>query len=92
LEIVLSENQAILPLGIYPKDAPPYHKDTCCTMFIAALFIIARSWKQPTCPSSEEWTQKTWVHYTIELNQAIINEVIMYFVGRWIELENLILS
>jgi len=38
----------------YPKDAPPYHKGTCSTMFIAALFIIARSWKQLRCPSAEE--------------------------------------
>jgi hypothetical protein len=41
-------------LGIYPKDAPTYNKDTCSTMFIAALFIIARSWKEPRCPSTEE--------------------------------------
>jgi len=41
-------------LGIYPKDAPTYNKDTCSTMFTAALFIIARSWKEPKCPSTEE--------------------------------------
>jgi hypothetical protein len=39
------------PGYIYPKDAPPYHKNTCSTMFIAALFVIARNWKQPRCPS-----------------------------------------
>jgi hypothetical protein len=43
LEIVLPENSAIPLLGIYPKDDPTYSKDTCSTMFIAALFIIARS-------------------------------------------------
>jgi hypothetical protein len=40
-------------MGIYPKDAPSYNKDTCPTMLIAALFIIARSWKEPGCPSKE---------------------------------------
>jgi hypothetical protein len=41
-------------LGIYPEDVPTGKKDTCSTMFIAALFIIARSWKKPRCPSTEE--------------------------------------
>jgi hypothetical protein len=45
-------------LGIYPEGSPKYDKDTCSTMFIAAIFIIARSWKQPRCPSTEEWIQK----------------------------------
>ena len=40
--MVLPENPAILLLGIYPRDVPPYHKDTCSTMFIAALFVIAK--------------------------------------------------
>jgi hypothetical protein len=40
-----------------PEDAPTGKKDTCSTMFIAALFIIARSWKEPRCPSTEEWIQ-----------------------------------
>jgi hypothetical protein len=54
LEIVLSEAPAIPLLDIYPEDAPTYNKDTCSTMFIASLFIIARSWKEPRCPSVEE--------------------------------------
>jgi hypothetical protein len=41
-------------LGKYPKNFPTYNKDTCSTMFIAALFIIDRSWKKPRCPSREE--------------------------------------
>jgi hypothetical protein len=48
------ENSAIPFLGIYPEDAPTCNKDTCSTMFIAAIFIIARSWKEPICPSTEE--------------------------------------
>jgi hypothetical protein len=58
LDIVLSEDLAIPLLGIYPEDAPTCNKDTCCTMFIAALFIIDRSWKELRCSSTEEWTQK----------------------------------
>jgi hypothetical protein len=46
LDVVLPENLAVPLLGIYPKDAPTYNKDTCSTMFIAALSIIARSWKK----------------------------------------------
>jgi hypothetical protein len=51
---VLSEDPAIPLLGIYPEDAPTCNKDTCSTMFIAALFIIPRSWEEPRCPSTEE--------------------------------------
>jgi hypothetical protein len=49
---------------MYKKDAPTYNKDTCSTMFIAALFVIARIWKQPRCPSTEEWILKMWYLYT----------------------------
>jgi hypothetical protein len=58
LDIVLLEDPAIPLLGIYPENVPTDKKDTCSTMFIAALFIIARSWKEPRCPSTEEWIQK----------------------------------
>ena len=54
LDIVLPEDPAIPLLGIYPKDVPTGNKDTCSTMFIATIFIIARSWKKPRCPSTEE--------------------------------------
>jgi hypothetical protein len=66
LDIVLPEDTAIPLLGIYPEDAPTGKKDICSTMFIAALFIIARSWKEPRCPSTEEWIQKMWYIYTME--------------------------
>jgi hypothetical protein len=58
LDIVLPEDPAIPFLGIYPENVPTGKKDTCSIMFIAALFIIARSWKVPRCPSTEEWIQK----------------------------------
>jgi hypothetical protein len=58
LDIVLTEVPAIPLLGIYPEIVSTCNKDTCSTMFIAALFIIARSWKEPRCPLTEEWIQK----------------------------------
>jgi hypothetical protein len=61
-------------------------------MFIAALFVIARSWKQPRCPSTEEWIQKMWFIYTVEYYSAIKNKDIMNFAGKWMELENIILN
>jgi hypothetical protein len=60
-------------------------------MFIAALFIKARSWKQPTCPPTEEWIQKMWYIYTMEYYSAIINNDFMKFGGKWMEFENIIL-
>jgi hypothetical protein len=53
------------------------NKNTCSSMFIAALFIIARSWKEPRCPSKEEWIQKMWYIYTIEYYLAIKNNEFM---------------
>jgi hypothetical protein len=55
LDIVLPEDPALPLLGIFPEDAPTYDEDTCSTMFIEALFIITRNWKEPRCPSTEEW-------------------------------------
>jgi hypothetical protein len=49
LEIVLPEDSTIPFLSIFPKEVPPYNMDTCFTMFIAVLFVIARTWKQPRC-------------------------------------------
>ena len=67
-------------------------KDTCSIMFIAALFIMARSWKEPRCPSMEEWIQKMWYIYTMEYYSAIKSNEFMKFLGKWLELENIILS
>jgi hypothetical protein len=61
-------------------------------MFIAALFIIARSWKEPRCPSTEEWIQKMWYFYTMEYYSAIKNDEFMKFLGKLMEPENIILS
>jgi hypothetical protein len=69
-------------LGISPKVAPPYHKDKCSTIFIAALFVIARSWKKKRCPLTKEWIEKSWFIYTMEYYTAIKNEDIMDFAGK----------
>jgi hypothetical protein len=53
------------------------------TIFIAALFIIARSWKESRCPATEEWIQKMWYVYTMEYYSAIINNEFMKFLGKW---------
>jgi hypothetical protein len=82
LDIVLPEDPAIPLLGIYPEDVPTGKKDTCSTMFIAALFIIARSWKEPRCPSTEEWIQKMWYIYTMEYYSAIKKNEFMKFLGK----------
>jgi hypothetical protein len=58
LDIVLLEDPTIPLLGIYPKYVPTGNKDTYSSMFIAAFLIIDRSWKEPRCPSTEEWIQK----------------------------------
>ena len=92
LDIVLPQNPAIPLLGIYPEDDPTCSNDTCSTMFIAALFITARSWKEPRCPSTEEWIQKKCYIYTMEYYSAIKNNEFMTFLGKWMDLEGIILS
>ena len=61
-------------------------------MFIAALFTIARTWKQPKCPSTDEWIKKIWHIYTMEYYSAIKRNKIELFVVRWMELESVIQS
>jgi hypothetical protein len=92
LDIVLLEDPAIPLLGIYPEDVPTCNKDTCPTMVIEALFIITRCWKEPRCPSTEEWIQKMWYIYTMEYYSAIKNNDFAKFTGKWMNLEDIILS
>ena len=61
LEVHLLEDWAIPLLGIYTKDAPPYHRGMCSTVFTVAFFVISRSCKQLKCLSMEKWTQKMWI-------------------------------
>jgi hypothetical protein len=86
------EDPAIPLLGIYPEEVPTGNKNTCSTMFIAALFIIARNWKEPKCPSTEEWIQKMWYIYTMEYYSTIKNNGFMKFLDKWMYLEDIILS
>jgi hypothetical protein len=71
LDIVLLEHPAVPLMGIYSEDVPTGDKNTCSNMFIAALFIIAKSWKEPRCPLTEEWIQKMWYIYIMEYYSAI---------------------
>ena len=61
-------------------------------MFIAALFTTAKTWKQPKCPSTEEWIKKMWQIYTMEYYSAIRRNEMEVFVMRWIQLETVIQS
>ena len=68
LGMTLPEDPVIPLLGIYPEDSLAFNKDTCSIMFIAALFIIARTWEEPRCLSTEEWIQKMWSIYIMDLS------------------------
>ena len=92
MDIVLPEDPAIPLLGIYPEDVPTGKEDTCSTMFIAALFIRVRSWKEPRFSSTEEWIRKMWYIYTMEYCTAIKNNEFMKFLDEWMDLEDTILS
>ena len=83
LDIVLQEDPAIPLLDIYLEDAPTCNKNTCFTMFIEALFVIARNWKEPRCPSTEEWIQKMWYIYTMGYYASIKNNEFMKFLDKW---------
>jgi hypothetical protein len=75
-----------LPLvGIYPKECDSgYSKSTCTPMFIAALFTIAKLWKQSRCPTINEWIKKMWYLYTMEFYSATKkNEILSSQVNRW---------
>ena len=67
-------------------------RDTCTPMFITALFIIARTWKQPRCPSADEWIRKLWYIYTMEYYSAIKKNTFESVLMRWMKLEPIIQS
>ena len=70
LEIKLPFDPAIPLLGIHTEETRR-ERDTCTPVFIAALFIIARTWKQPRCPSADKWIRKLWYIYTMEYYSGI---------------------
>ena len=87
----LPYDPAIALLGIYPKKTI-IQKESWTTMFIAAVFTIARTWKQPKCPSTDEWIKEMWHIYTMEYYSAIKRNEIELFVVRWVDLESVIQS
>ena len=91
LKIELPYDPAIPLLGIYPEKTI-IQKDTCTPMFTAALFTIARSWKQPKCPSTDERIKKMLYIYTMEYYSAIKRNEIGSFVEAWMDLETVIQS
>ena len=91
LKTELPYDPAILLLGIYPEKTI-IQKESCTIMFIAALFTIARMWKQPKCPSTDEWIKKMWHIYTKEYYSAIKRNEIELFFMRWLDLGSVIQS
>ena len=85
LEIELPYDPAIPLLGIYTKETR-IERDTCTPKFIAALFIIARTWKQPRCPSADEWIRKLWYIYTMEYDSAVKKNTFESVLMRWMKL------
>ena len=90
LKIELPYDTAIPLLGVYPEKTI-IQKDICTPMFTAAVFTIARSWKQPKCPSTDKWI-KMWYIYTMEYYSAIKRNEIGSFVETWMDLETVIQS
>ena len=85
------DNPAIPLLGIHTEETR-IERDTCTPMFTAALFIIARTWKQPRCPSADKWIRKLWYIYTMEYYSAIKKNTFESVLMRWMKLEPIIQS
>ena len=91
LEIEVPYDPAIPLLGIHTEEIR-IERDTCTPMFITTLFTIARTWKQPRCPSADEWIRKLWYIYTMEYYSAIKKNAFESVLLRWIKLEPVIQS
>ena len=84
LKIELPFDPVIPLLGIYPKNPEtPTQKNLCTAMFVTVLFIIAECWKQPQCPSVNEWVKKLWYIYTMEYYTAERKKELLAFVTAW---------
>ena len=80
-------------LGLYPKNPETQiQKNICTPMFIAAQFTIAKSWKQPNCPSVNEWIKKLWYIYTMAFYAAERTKELLPFMTAWMELGSIMLS
>ena len=91
LQIELPYDPAIPLLGIHTEETR-IERDTGTPMFITALFIIARTWKQPRCPSVDEWIRKLWYIYTMKYYSAVKNNTFESVLMRWVKLEPVIQS
>ena len=91
LEIELPYDPAIPLLSIHTKETR-IETDMCTPMFIAALFTIDRTWKQPRCPSADEWIRKQWHIYTMEYYSAVKKNIFESVLMRWMKLEPIIQS
>ena len=91
LEVELPYEPAIPLLGIQLEE-PRTERDPCTPIFIAALFTIARTWKQPRCPMADEWIRKLWYIYTMEYYSAIKKNVFESILMRWMKLVLIIQS
>ena len=85
LEIELPYDPAIPLLGIHTEETR-IERDMCTPMFITALFIIARTWKQPRCPSADEWMRKLWYIYAMQYYSAIKKNTCESVLMRWMKL------
>ena len=93
LKIELPYDPAIAVLGIYPREIGMlFRRDTGTPMVIAVLSTIARVWKEPKCPSMDEWIKKMWYIHTMEYYLAIKKNKILPFATTWVELESIMLS
>ena len=87
VKIDLPYDPATALLGIYPRDTGVLmHRGTCSPMFIAALSTIAKLWKEPKCPSTDEWVKKIWLIYTMEYYLSMRKNEIWSFAATWMEL------
>ena len=91
LEIESLYEPAVPLLGIHTEETR-IERDTCTPVFIAALFTIARTWKQPRCPSADKWIRKLWYLYTMEYYSAIEKNAFESVLMRWMKLEPIIQS
>ena len=91
LQIELPYDPAIPLLGIYTEEARN-ERDTCTPIFIAALFTIARTWRQPRCPLAEEWIRMLLYIYTMDYSLAMKNNAFESVLMKWMKLEPIIHS
>ena len=89
--LIRNADPAIPLLGIHTEETR-IERDTCTPMFIVALFIIARTWKQPRCPSADEWIRMLWYIYTMEYYAAVKKNSFESVLMRWMKLEPIIQS